>query len=361
MKPKAARRLLLDLPPEYAAQLLEGRPDAEELLASLRHGQDSVASAMQQRNLVIPCDWTMGALVDDITAREKQIDKIDALMVVDAEGRLIGYLRVRDLLMHPRDAVVKDVMRTDVLSVAADTDREDVLELARKERRRILAVVDSEGRLIGSITPDELADIERLEAREDLLRMGGVSPDSSLFDSPFQIVRKRVPWLLVGLVGALLAAAVIAGFEETLAEAAILASFIPVIMATAGNVGIQASTVSIQALTTDADESDAVFERLLRELAGSALNGLIVGLCVAFVVLLVAPLLDVEAPIALAATAFFSLQVVIVLTGCVGAIVPIVLDRFGLDPSVSTGIFIVTSADVCGVLTFFVMAQMLYL
>ncbi|NRA99493.1 MAG: magnesium transporter [Rhodobacteraceae bacterium] len=356
-----ARRLMMELPTEFAEALVVGREDAESLLAVLRHGPDAAATVMQHRSLIIPQDWTLGELIEDIRSRQDEIERIEALLVVDSAGAPVGYLRVRDLLFHPKDAYVRDVMRTDILAVAPETDREDVLALAKREHQHILAVVDPSNRLVGAIAPSELAEIERLEAREDLLRSGGVPPDSSLFDSPIEIVRKRAPWLLIGLVGALLAAFVIAGYEETLAEAAILASFIPVIMATAGNVGIQASTVSIQALTTEADESDAILARLGREIVGSLLNGAIVGGATACVVAVAAPLVGVEDTWALAATAFFSLLIVIVITGCVGAIVPILLDRLGLDPSVSTGIFIVTSADVFGVLAFFVVAQLLYL
>ena len=170
-----------------------------------------------------------------------------------------------------------------------------------------------------------------------------------------------MPWLLGGLIGASIAAMGIAGFEDALAESAILASFIPVVLATAGNVGIQASTVSVQILTSGAEWHGDLFARFRRELGGALLNGSLVGLAVAMLVMLATLVLEIRDPGLLGLTAMTALTVVTVVAASVGTFVPFVLRSFGLDPAAATGIFITTSNDVFGVLTFFAIAEAIYL
>lgn len=356
-----ALRALDELPDELAGTLVAEREDADELRAVLKARDDSAAAHMRHGVLTVPLAWTVGDVVEDIRRRSDELDRIDTIFVVDSQRRPVGHLRLRDLVLNHRATPLSALHLPPPVTIDAEADREDALALAEAEHQRALAVIDAEGRLIGGITGRELNLIRRDEAEENMLRLAGVSPQTTQFDSPAQIVRRRLPWLLGGLVGSGIAAVVIGSFEATLAEAAILASFIPLMMATAGNVGIQASTVSVQLLTGGPVWRGDFWARLAREAAGAAINGFCVGLAIAALVLLAGALGLVDRAGALAATALLSLTLVTFLAGTVGSSIPVVLRALGLDPAVATGIFITSTNDVFGVLVFFVVAGALYL
>ncbi len=362
---KMERSRVLDvldgLPDHIVSALLEGHPHGPELHEALKREEDSADAAMRHGLLTVAETETVSAVIDAIRARVDQIDRLERVFVVDAGRRLKGYLRLRDLLLSSPDERVSEIMRPDPLAVTATTDQAEVLAIAEATGRSDLAVVDNSGRLIGSITAKELAEIAREESEEDMLLMGGVSPKTTEFDSPLQIVQRRFPWLLGGLVGASVAAIVIGSYEEELSEAAILASFIPVVMATAGNAGIQASTVSIQAISQTTTWSGEVLPRIVRELLGATMNGLLVGLVVAFLVVLAGGVIGLERTADLALTALASLTTVTAIAGTFGACVPYILNARGIDPAVATGIFITTTNDVVGVLVFFAIASVLFL
>lgn len=355
-----ALRMLKRLPDDVVEDLINGHPD-EAVLRHAMENEHTAAGEMRRGALAILEDWTIDDVINDIRTRSGKIEKLDSLHVVDNEGFLTGYMRIRDLLLHPRETRVGDVQRRDPLAVSGETDQEEVLRLAKKRKEGVIAVVDGEGRLIGAITPRELFEIAREEAEEDMLLMGGVSAESTEFDGPLTIVRRRIPWLIGGLAGAMIAASVIGSFEHVLTQAAILASFIPVVMATAGNAGMQASTVSIQALGSGASLSNGFLPRLMREMAGALLNGLLLGTAVFALVLIASQFLTVANPLMLGVTVSLALVGVILFAGTVGTVVPFVLKALKLDPAVATGIFILTANDVFGVLILFAVATQLYL
>lgn len=351
---------LLRLPARFVEELISDRHDRDEIRSVLAARADSVATVMRLGVLAVPGDWSVGKLAEMIRARSSEIARIDMMFVTDAHHRPLGRLRFRDVLLAPEDMLVGDLASEDLVLVSAETDREIVLQLAEAQEVGTIAVVDALGRLVGGISPRELADIRRDEAEEDMLKLGGVSPASTQFDGPLTILRRRLPWLLGGLGGAAFAAVVIGAYEEALAQAAVLASFIPVVMATAGNAGIQASTVSVQAITSGVEWRGDFGARVLRELSGALLNGVSVGSVTGVLVLVASQFMAIEAPQYLALTALVALTLVTMLAGTIGAVIPFALRAIKLDPAVATGIFITTTNDVFGVLTFFLVARVLY-
>jgi magnesium transporter len=191
--------------------------------------------------------------------------------------------------------------------------------------------------------------------------MAGLAPASSAADGPLKIVPRRLPWLSAGLVGAGTAAIVVGSYEDTLTEAAILATLIPVVMSLAGNAGIQASTVTVQAQTAGVLWLGDLPWRVLREIGGALLNGTIVGAIVTVAILALAQIADIDRPAALGVTAALTLVAVTVQASTIGALVPVALERLGADPAVATGVFITTTNDVMGVLIFFLIATTIYL
>lgn len=352
---------LLELPAAFAEQQVAKREDADQIRAVLQAQEDSAATVMRLGVLMAPIDWTVGRLTEDIRARSAEISKIDMMFVVDTTGKPKGFLRFREVLASGADVPLGDILHSELTLVRADTDREDVLKMARHKGLHAIGVVDENGKLVGGISPLELGDILRDEVEEDMLRMGSVSAATTQFDGPLTILRRRLPWLLGGLVGASFAAVVIGSYEDALAQAAVLASFIPVVMATAGNTGIQASTVSVQSITSGVNWRGDLSGRIWRELAGAVLNGLCIGLTTALLVLLASLIMPLNAPLSLALTSVIALTLVTAIAGTMGALIPFVLKALKLDPAVATGIFITTTNDVFGVLIFFVVARALYL
>jgi magnesium transporter len=222
-------------------------------------------------------------------------------------------------------------------------------------------VVDAEGRLLGRITPDELQRVVRDEAEEDIRLMSGVSPEARPDDPVLDIVKNRLPWLLAGLMGALVSGSVINAYEEQIASAAILASFIPIVMSMAGNAGIQAATVAIQGLASGTIWIGDLPWRLGKEMLGALFNGLVAALILGGIVLVVGPLVGIPDPLRLALTAGVALTGVTLLAVAMGAAVPLILHHFRIDPAMATGIFITTGNDIIAVVVFFLVATLLYL
>jgi len=360
MEPEQALQDLEDLPEDVAQQVLprlKARKAIEELQA---HGEDSAGSIMSRKFVAVPDDWTIGMVTADILANAQRIEKLYGVSVVDAHRRPIGYLKLRDLLLLPPEANVRAAMHTDFIAVTPDLDQEEVARLADRYELNVMPVVDANGRLVGRITPDRLRQVIRDEAEEDIKIMAGLATDTQPDESVQRIVRGRAPWLLVGLIGASLSGIVVGAYESQLAQAAILASFIPIVMSTAGNAGIQASTVAVQGLATGTLSFADLGWRLGKELMGALANGTIAAMALALLVLSLAQLGHVEAPLRLLVTAGLAEMTVVIAAVAVGTTVPVVLDRLGIDPAMATGVFITTGNDILAVLIFFLTVTLFY-
>jgi magnesium transporter len=316
---------------------------------------------MTRKLVAVPPDWSVGQVVAEVRRRADWIKKLSAVYVVDADRKLLGYLKLRDLLLRPSDIPVEQVMRTDLVAVSSDMDQEEVVRVTTENDLITVPVVDAEGRLLGRITADELQRVVRDEAEEDVRLLSGVSPDARPNDPVLGIVKNRLPWLLAGLVGALVSGSVINAYEAQIAAAAILASFIPIVMSMAGNAGIQAATVAIQGLAADTLWIGDLPWRLAKEMLGAVLNGSIAALILAAIVFVAGPLVGVADPLRLALTAGVALTLVTLLAVTMGAAVPLILHHFRIDPAMATGIFITTGNDIIAVLVFFLVASLLYL
>ncbi|MGI6247174.1 MAG: magnesium transporter [Pseudochelatococcus sp.] len=356
-----AADFLADLPEHLVQAALAAHPQAEEVRAAIAYRDETAGAVMRRRLVAVPQDWTVAQVIDEIRRNADIIDRLYAVYITNGGRQLVGYLKVRDLVLYPTDTVVGTIMRADTVTVSADTDREEVARVAEREHLPVLPVVDAGGALLGIITAEELREIDREEAEEDMKLMAGLAADASAMDGPLQIVPRRLPWLSAGLIGSSIAALVVGSYEDALTEAAILASLIPIVMSLAGNAGIQASTITVQALASNALWVGDIGGRIVRELGGALLNGTIVGLIIGIGIMAVSGFMDIDRPALLALTALLSLLVVTVQASVVGSLVPLALKRLRLDPAVATGVFITTSNDVVGVLIFFIIATSIYI
>ncbi len=353
--------LLLDLPEDTLEPVLAAMESSDELRDRLSFEEDTAGGIMSNKFVAVLDDWDVGTATRMIRRKATEIQKLYEIYVVDEDRKLCGRLKLRDLLLNDRETPVSEIMRRLPASVGPDADQEEVLDLALRLNLQTVPVVDEDDRVIGRITVDELAEIIRDEAEEDMMIMGGVAPDALPDDSVGRIIRGRLPWLIGGLVGASLAGLVVGGFEDKINQAAILASFIPVVMAMAGNAGIQASTVTVQGLAAGNVWLGDVGSRLGKEFLGSLINGLLVAIVLALLVMLIAQFVTLESPGRLALAAGLSVATVTVMAATLGAAIPLILKRFGVDPAVASGVFITTANDIFGVVVYFLIASTVYL
>lgn len=356
-----AVELLYDLPNHVVEKLLQRLPDSEDLRERLEFEEDTAGEAMTSKFVAVLDDWNVRMATRAVRKMAAEIESFYEVYVVNEARQLVGRLQLRDLLLNKKKTMIRDIMREVPVFVHPDADQEDVLELARMYDVQTIPVVDEGQHVIGRITVEELQEIVRDEAEEDIMLMSGLAPDALPDDSVGRIIRGRLPWLAGGLVGAVLAGAVVGSFEEQLKQAAILASFIPVVMAMAGNAGIQASTVTVQGLAAGNLWIGDLGRRVIKELMGSLINGALIAAALGLIVVATSQFIAFEAPVRLATAAGLSVLLVTMIAATLGSTIPLVLNHLDIDPAVATGVFITTANDILGVLVYFTVASAIYL
>lgn len=358
-----AADVLLDLPSHVAERILPELVDAADVQELIGYEEESAGGIMASEFVAIREDRTVAEATEVVRENAETVEEIFMVFVVDAVGKLTGLVSLKRLLLSAAHEPLSEIMNRDFISVQTDVDQEDVARLMERYDLVSLPVVDFDGRLVGRITIDDIVDVIREEAEEDIQYMSGVAGGEEPTDTVLRIIRGRLPWLLAGLGGATLAAVVIWSFEASLEAASILATFIPIVMATAGNAGIQSSAIAVQGLASGDVWASDIRRRLSKELLVALLNGIATSAVLVLVILTIGVFIGDAIPDIprLATTAGIALVLVIVMATTIGATVPLVLHRFEIDPALATGPFITTSNDILGILVFFLMANWLYL
>lgn len=358
-----AADVLLDLPSDVADRILPELVDAADVQELIGYEEESAGGIMATEFVAIREDQTVAAATEVVRENAENVEDIYVIFVVDESDRLTGLVTLKHLLLSAAHEPLSEIMNRDFISVQTDVDQEDVARLMERYDLVSLPVVDFDGRLVGRITIDDIVDVIREEAEEDIQYMSGVAGGEEPTDTVMRIIRGRLPWLLAGLGGATLAAVVIWSFEASLEAASILATFIPIVMATAGNAGIQSSAIAVQGLASGDVWASDIGRRITKELLVALLNGIATSAVLVIVILTIGAFAGDSIPDIprLATTAGIALVLVIVMATTIGATVPLVLHRFEIDPALATGPFITTSNDILGILVFFLMANWLYL
>ena len=285
-------------------------------------------------------------------------DQEDAEMVfylytLDDEGRLTGVISLRDLVTTPGDTMLKDIMSKQIHVVRPETDQEEVARIVSQYNFLAVPVVDSEDRLLGIVTVDDVVDIIREEATEDFLQMVGAGKDREiLLKSSWENARMRLPWLFASWVGGILAAFIIGVFDNVLQSTIALAAFIPVIMGMGGNIGTQSSTIIVRGLATGRVSVENSIKILFKEIRVGLMLGILYGLLLG--VFAIFKFLDVSPMLGIVVGTSICISMIIAAT--IGSLVPLVLNRFEIDPAVATGPFVTTSIDILGVACYFLIA-----
>ncbi|MEX0821266.1 MAG: magnesium transporter [Rhodothermales bacterium] len=354
-----AADVLADLPSEMAFQVLPRLENSADVRSLLGYDEESAGGIMGTEFVVVSSTWTSGEATEEVRRNADKVEDVYAVFAVDERGKLVGSVSLKNLLLTPADSLVSDIMDADLITVTPHIDQEEVARIMQRYDLVSLPVVDAQGTMLGRITIDDIVDVIREEAEEDIQRMSGMSGSEEPTDTVLRIIRGRLPWLLVGMAGAGLSGLVIGQFEGALEQAVVLAAFIPIVMAMAGNAGIQSSAIVVQGLASGEVWSTDVLRRIGKELSVAVLNGIVLALVLGGAVMLL-PIESDRIP-RLAVTASLSMLTTIVLATLIGTTVPLLLDRLKIDPALATGPFIMTSNDILGLAIYFLLATLIYL
>ncbi|VBB45226.1 conserved membrane hypothetical protein [uncultured Desulfatiglans sp.] len=343
-----AADLVGDLPEDRARNILETLEDdvSDELAKLLPYPEDSAGGIMALEFIAVRAGFTVQDAIDSIRQRREEVENVYFIWVVDDFDRLVGVVSLKDLVLEPPDCKISDIMNTEVISVNVRTDQEEVARLVTKYDLVSIPVVDDYHRLVGRITHDDIIDVIEEEVDEDIARMAGVMPQEIAEESSLKISRARLPWLIAGVFGGILAAAVIHQFETSLERIIALSFFFPVIMAMGGNTGTQAATVVVRGLATGDITMFAIHRRLLMELRVALINGIICGILVGSIVAVWLADTQLGTVVALAAC------LIVLNSAFIGSAVPFALKKFNIDPALATGPFVTTSNDILGLLIY---------
>jgi magnesium transporter len=335
-----AADILAELPMEDARQILERIEPAEsrEIAALMRYDEESAGGVMTTELVSVPEDLTADEAILAVRMRGREVRDFYTVYVVDSGSRLVGTLGLQDLIVADGRTRVGEIMDSDVVSVHPAEDQEQVARLIAKYNLVSIPVVDDFERLIGRITVDDVIDIIEAETTEDLFRLSGVHQEEEAHASAMAIVRSRAPWLLITLGTSGLGALVVAQFEGTIQRLAFIAVFMPVVAAMAGNSAIQATTVAVRRLALTGSPARPG-RSLFREIGA----GFVIGGLVALFLGIAGGVWQGSARVGLVVG--FSMWLAMALGSTWGSAFPLLLDRLGLDPAVSSSVFLTTMTD----------------
>ena len=333
---------------------IEDIEQAGDIVDLLAYDEDTAGGLMAKELIKVNENRDVLTSVREMRKQAEEVDEVYFVYVVDDANILKGTLSLKRLLLSSARSKIKDLLNPDVISVRTDTSSEDVASIMKKYDLVVLPVVDSIGRLLGRITIDDVVDVIQEEAEKDYQLIAGISEDVEYSDRIWILTRARLPWLLVGLVGGVLVSQVVGIFEIDLGFYPEMAFFMPLIAATAGNVGVQSSSIVVQGLANKSIQVSNVAGRLLKEFSVAMFNGLTLAS------LILVYNLMIKSSLALTFTVSVALVTVIVFASLFGTLVPLALSKFRIDPAMATGPFITTSNDIVGLLIYFFIGRLLY-
>ena len=354
-----AALFVAELPEELRQQLLdlmkvEASTDVQELLS---FAEGTAGRIMTPDVFALSEDLTVGEAISNIQRASSDVELVYYLYVVDDRNHLVGVSSLRQLLLVPPTTPLKKIMSTDVISVRTDTDQEEVAHVVEKYNLLGVPVVDEEHKLVGIVTVDDVLDVIREEATEDIYALAGVSSDEGVMGKPLRSVRLRLPWLLVNLATAILAASVIHAFEDTIQKVVVLASLQSIVAGMGGNAATQTLAVIVRGLALGEVTLENSRRVLIKEFLVGLANGLANGAVAAIVVWIWfgfgLKMLLIGGIIAAA------MVINLVIAGIAGTVIPLVLKRLKADPALASTVFVTTCTDVGGFLSFLGLATLL--
>lgn len=339
--------ILEDLDQEDQDEILSQLPFTERirLRRALDYPEETAGRRMQTEFVAVPPFWTVGQTIDYMREDKNLPDRFSQVFVIDPTFKLLGAVDLDQILRTKRAVKIQDVMHETRHAIPATMDQEEAAREFEQYDLLSAAVVDENDRLVGVLTIDDVVDVIQEEAEEDLMRMGGVG-DEELSDSVLSTSRSRVPWLLVNLVTAFLTASVIGLFDRTIEHIVALAVLMPIVAGMGGNAGSQTMTVTVRALATKDLDIYNAWRVIRRELGVGLINGTVFAILIGAVAGTWFGNANIGGIIAAA------MVINMFAAALAGILIPLALDRLGVDPAVASAVFVTTVTDVVGFFAF---------
>ena len=356
LKTDDATDLILELPEARKEKVMSQIQDDEhvkDIRDLLRYDENTAGGLMAKELVKVEEDLSVLKCLNKMRAQAENVTRVHSIYVVDQNNVLKGRLSLKDLITANSRDKVKDIYIPKVDFVTVDQENEEVAKIMSKYDLEAIPVVNNKKELLGRITIDDIVDVIKEEADKDYQLAAGISKDVEADDTIFELVKARLPWLFLGLLGGLGSVFILQDFEAIMEQPRLrnLFFYTPLIAAMAGNVGVQSSAIIVQGLANDAVKG-SLFKRLIKEVGLSLINGFALALIIIFFGALINQELLVSLTIA------GSMILVIVVAALLGTFVPIILDKKNIDPAIATGPFITTANDIFGIFLFFYIAKL---
>ena len=345
--------LLGRLPDEKSNAILERmkKEGSEEIEGLLHYDDDTAGGIMVPEFIALKEDTTAREAIESLQKEHLDVEMPFYLYAVDEYSKLVGVSSLRQLVVVPPETPLKDFMTTDVFSVLTSMDQEEVAKIVARYDILAVPVVNETNQIVGIVTVDDVIDIFREEATEDILKMAGVGGEEFVeTQSVIRSTRIRLPWLFASCIGGIIAFFIIGHFEGSLKKLAYLAAFIPVILGMGGNIGTQTSTIVVRGLATGRLNIRDTWSVVLKELAIGFILGMVYGFLVGLVAQLRYSTFQVAISVGFAVISSMSVAAL------VGSLVPMGFARINVDPAVATGPFVTTAIDIVSVYFYFQIA-----
>ncbi len=353
MSPDEAADVLGDLPAEKAKELLEHieKEDAEDIQELLVHKEDTAGGVMTNEFISYQPEISVQEAIDRFKKDAEEIETVYYIYIVDEHEKLLGVTSLRELLLADPVVPLSEIMETRIITASPEVDVKVVSEMLSKYNLVALPIVDKEGYLLGIVTVDDVLDIVEEEATEDIYRLAGTSEikyGKIEEASPLEVVKGRIPWLMLCLMGGLISSLVIGRFEATLTSVVVIAAFIPVIMGMAGNAGLQVSTTMVRSIALNTIHS------FWRYAAKELLSGLIIAFTTGIIIAIAAFLLEGMPMLGLVVG--LSMFLAITSSTFLAIFTPVIAHKIGIDPAVTAGPFVTVFNDILGLTIYFTVA-----
>jgi len=348
---------LLELLPEELADNIRkhmAQKDREEVDELLQYHPESAGGLMSPDFMFIDEELTVGDAIKSVQKRSAEKEMVFYLYITHGERKLSGVLSLRELLMHPAERKLIEIMNPNVISVATDTDQGEVAHVVSQYNILAVPVVDSNYHLVGIVTVDDIIDVIREEATEEFLQMAGAGKDREILLKPIrESAFIRAPWLFASWIGGVIVMLIIGSFEYELTQVIALASFIPIVTGMGGNIATQSSTIIVRGIATGRVNMNEAYRVVFKEMRVGLILGLIYGLFLGVVAYL-----GFAEPAMLGVVVGISIFFGMVMSATLGTIIPLILKRFDIDAAIATGPFVTTSIDILSVLMYFWVAKL---
>lgn len=352
MPANVVRRILKAVSPE----------DRKAINQILKFPENSAGSLITTEFVALKSSMTVEEAIAYIRKHGPDKITIYTCFVIDTRRRLQGVVTVKDLLLAESDAIIGDLMETNVISAFTTDDREDAADKCQKYDLTVLPVVDTENRLVGIITIDDILDVIEEETTEDFEKMAAISPGDKpyLKTGVFEIFKNRIPWLLILMISSTFTGMIISSFEAALASSIVLTAFIPMLMNSGGNSGSQTSVTIIRSLAVGDIEFKDIFRILFKELRVSIICGIVLAVVNFGKILLIDNmLLSENVSIEVAAVVSLTLLLTIIIAKLIGCVLPLLAEKLHFDPAVMASPFITTIVDAVSLLIYFKIATVI--